>query len=306
MPCTATPRCTLKSVPLEEISVEWDGPAVGRKALAFPAQRRICIDSRFWKSLRTVDARAAILAHERGHIEGARCESCADFRAGEILRAEGTPTPRDAARAMAGRLENRDANAAASDLLDGFGLDDVVSGPGYLLNASRADGVKAPKVRAFLARLHAEGLTFRGVRYSLSVGVDGGQRDEATQLRLYAQGRQQLSGGAWVVVDQSKVVTNARTLSQTRHGQARAVDVWVLLPDGAPLLFPKQAPALFDGVYEALGQLGESMGLTWGGRWTTLVDRPHFEDPSFISTAAAAAGGVALLFLVALTVALTR
>jgi hypothetical protein len=298
----------MSSVALDDIQVDFSpgNPAVGRKALAYPGQKRICIDPAFWRSLRTVDARAAILAHERGHIEGARCESCADFRAGEILRAEGTATPRDAARAMAGRLENRDANAAASDLLEGFGLDEALSGAGYLLNASRADGVVAPKVRAFLERLHREGLTFNGVTYSVTVGVDGGRRtDEALQARLYAQGREQNADGSWRVVNQGLVVTNARTLAQTKHGSGKAVDLWVVLPSGVPLLNKSQAPATFDALYEALGALGESMGLTWGGRWKTLTDRPHFEDSAYVTPATMAAG-VALLFLVVVAVTLVK
>lgn len=121
MPCVARPPCTFTVVPLEAIDVQWGGPAVGRKALAFPARRTIYIDPAFWASLRTVDGRAAILAHERAHIEGARCESCADRRGGEILKREGMEVPRDAARALAGRLDNRDGQRAADDLLEGFG-----------------------------------------------------------------------------------------------------------------------------------------------------------------------------------------
>lgn len=198
---------------------------------------------------------------------------------------------------MAGRLENRDASAAASDVLKGYGLDDWQMTSGWLLNAGRADGVRAPKVRAFLAYLHAHGLTHQGKTYQVSVGVDGGQRTAADQLRLYSQGRQQLSTGQWVVVDASKVVTNARTLSETNHSRGRAVDLWVML-NGAPLLFPHQAPALFEGIYLALGELGESMGLEWGGRWSSIVDRPHFEDSSFIlppATVSASVIGLVLL-----------
>lgn len=297
MPCTAKPPCTLSPVALESINVEWDGPAVGKKALAFPGKRTIFIDSAFWRSLRTVDARLAILAHERGHIEGARCESCADRRAGEILRREGTPTPRDAARAMAGRLENRDAQAAAQDLLDGFGLDE--SG-GFLDNLDRAERVASPLALAFLKRLANGGLQYAGQTWRLTVGEHGGVRDDAEQLVLFKQGRA-LVNGVWTVVDKDKVVTNAQTAQQTRHGQGRAVDIWVLLPNGKPLLYPSQS-AQFEGLYTALGELGESMGLTWGGRWTTLKDRPHFEDPSWLGgplPAVAASGALFVLLTLA-------
>lgn len=121
MPCSARPPCEFSAVPLEDISIIWGGPAVGRKALAYPARKTIYIDPDFWASIRTVDGRAAILAHERAHLEGARCESCADTRGGAILKREGMEVPRDAARALAGRLENRDGQQAADDLLKGFG-----------------------------------------------------------------------------------------------------------------------------------------------------------------------------------------
>lgn len=287
--------CTFAPVPLEDIKVMWGGPAKGRKAVAYPARRVIYIDPDFWRTLRTVDARAAILAHERGHIEGAKCEPCADRRAGEILAREGiTPTPRDAARALAGRLENRDGMRAASDFLDGYGLDEV-QGPGYLLNASRADGVKAP-LRDFLAKLHREGVTYNGVTYALTVGVQGGVRTDGEQLALYAQGREQLADGSWRIVDPSKVVTNASSARSSKHGKGEAVDVWVVLPSGQPLLFPSQAPAIFEGVYAALGAKGEAFGLTWGGRFKLASgpDRPHFEIPANFTPAIA---GASLFFL---------
>ena len=277
MSCAKSPACSFEEVPLDAIKVEWDGPAKGRKAVAYPNRRTIYLDSTFWKSLRSVDARAAILAHERGHIEGAKCEPCADYRAGVILAREGTQTPRDAARALAGRLDNRDGDAAANALLDGFGLDEV-QGPGYLMNASRADGVEAP-LRQFLAQLHREGLYVNGVTYSLTVGVQGGVRTDSEQLALYRQGRAQLSDDSWVITDASKVVTNASSSRNGKHGQRKAVDVWVVMPDGAPLLFKSQAPALFDAAYAALGAKGEARGLTWGGRFQLASgpDLPHFE-----------------------------
>jgi hypothetical protein len=32
-------------------------------------------------------------------------------------------------------------------------------------------------------------------------------------------------------------------------------------------------------LYAKLGELGESLGLTWGGRWDSLGDVYHFELP---------------------------
>jgi soluble lytic murein transglycosylase-like protein len=42
--------------------------------------------------------------------------------------------------------------------------------------------------------------------------------------------------------------------------------------------------------WERLGELGESLGLTWGGRWNTRTDRPHFELPKAEAAARHAAG----------------
>jgi len=35
-----------------------------------------------------------------------------------------------------------------------------------------------------------------------------------------------------------------------------------------------------DGFFEKAGRIGESIGLTWGGSWTSFKDLPHFEDRS--------------------------
>lgn len=197
MPCSASPPCSFVVVPLEDIAVEWGGEAVGRKALAWPAQKRIAIDRAFWASLRTIDARKAILAHERGHIEGARCESCADFRAGEILRREGTTTPRDAARAMAGRLENRDGNAAAADLLKGYGIDDQVTGQGYvegravavqLATIGNGKTLRVDAAEAFNA------MTAAASREGIALFPNSGFRTQAEQVRLYNGWMQKLPG----------------------------------------------------------------------------------------------------------------
>jgi hypothetical protein len=118
--CTAKPPCAFRVVPLEAIEVDFDGPAVGRKAVAFPSVGRIYLERAYWDSMKTTQAREAIFAHERGHLEGARCEPCADFRAGEILRREGAVNVRDAARGLFGGLDNRDCVAAAGALVAGY------------------------------------------------------------------------------------------------------------------------------------------------------------------------------------------
>lgn len=280
MTCTASTPCQMSPVPLSEISVRWDGPAVGRKAVAFPGRRTIYLDRRFWQTLRSIDARAAILAHERGHIEGARCESCADRRAGEIMRREGAQTPRDGARALAGRLENRDAMQAANDFLDGFGLDD-----GMLLHRERAGALQAPLV-ALLDELARTGLTVNGVTYRVAIGYQGGSRTAAEQLALYAKGREQLADGSWRVVDPSAVVTD--TL-KSRHLNGKAVDLYPVLPSGA------YATSDNAELFHELWRRARARGLVAGSTISSGIDWPHVEVPE--SYAAPLAAGVAFAVL---------
>jgi hypothetical protein len=119
--CTARPPCILSDVPLEQVVLKWGGPAIGRKAVALPIAKTIWIDPTFWGSLNYVQGRQVIFCHEWAHLEGARCESCADFRGGEHLREMGHGTSRDAQRTMRAALENRDAVRASEDVAAGFG-----------------------------------------------------------------------------------------------------------------------------------------------------------------------------------------
>jgi hypothetical protein len=63
---------------------------------------------------------------------------------------------------------------------------------------------------------------------------------------------------------------------RSKHEQGRAFDVAFLNADGT---------WSYDGHWLTIGELGESLGLRWGGRWRrgqwkgTLGDRPHFELP---------------------------
>lgn len=89
--------------------------------------------------------------------------------------------------------------------------------------------------------------------YQVNIAQDGGFRtDELRQAALYAAGK-----------------TRAKTLKETPHGRGCAVDLIVII-DG------KIAPGTHRA-WEELGKMGEDIGLEWGGRWKTLVDKPHFQ-----------------------------
>ena len=109
-----------------------------------------------------------------------------------------------------------------------------------------------PTFRAFLARandaLNAQGIT---------VKVISGNRSYKEQDALYAQGR----------TAPGPIVTKAKA-GQSSHNFGLACDIGLF--KGGNYL--PESP-----LYDALGPVGEAVGLGWGGRWKSLTDKPHFE-----------------------------
>lgn len=92
-------------------------------------------------------------------------------------------------------------------------------------------------------------------------------RSHAEQESLYAQGRSQ----------PGKIVTNARG-GQSKHNfmingkpASKAFDI-------APLVAGKIEWNSSHPVWAHMGEIGESVGLEWGGSWAgKLKDYPHFQ-----------------------------
>lgn len=85
------------------------------------------------------------------------------------------------------------------------------------------------------------------------IRITEGVRSCERQNALYAQGR----------TLPLPVVTNAKC-GESLHQYGVAFDI-VFRNTG------------YQGPWERVGELGESLGLQWGGRWTAFPDRPHFE-----------------------------
>lgn len=105
------------------------------------------------------------------------------------------------------------------------------------------------KIQQLLSRAKNQGMELR---------VISAHRDCAEQNRLYAQGR----------TSPGRIVTNARC-GKSSHNYKRAVDV-VEFKNGKPLWKNPN--------WEKIGQMGEALGLEWGGRWRSIKDKPHFQD----------------------------
>lgn len=102
---------------------------------------------------------------------------------------------------------------------------------------------------------------------NLIIGINECYRTIAEQDELYAKGR----------TKPGNIVTNAKGSNYSSHHQwGTAFDFH--RNDG------KGAYNDSDGFFSKVGKIGESIGLEWGGSWTSPVDKPHFQLPDWGST----------------------
>lgn len=128
-----------------------------------------------------------------------------------------------------------------------------------------------PRAERLLADAHAA---------AIPLTVTCTLRSMGAQARLHAQGR----------TVPGKVVTNARP-GYSFHNYGLAIDVvpseLVVLPDwGETAAHRARATAL----WRRVGAIGRAAGLTWGGDFVRLPDRPHFEWSGGLTLAQLRAG----------------
>ena len=119
-------------------------------------------------------------------------------------------------------------------------------------------------------KLKLDELLAKANEAGLNVGFYCGTRTFEQQEELYAKGRDK----AGDIVDVSKVVTYARG-GQSYHNWGLAFDI-VFLINGEWSWAKNNA-------WNELGELGESLGLEWGGRFPNLADYPHFQLTNGVS-----------------------
>lgn len=115
-------------------------------------------------------------------------------------------------------------------------------------------------------RQKAEHLLVEATSVGLRVKVTSTVRTFAEQAALYSQGR----------TTPGKIVTRSKP-GDSMHNVRRAFDVAILDRDG-DLSWEFMDSAECAPLWVALGAIGKRCGLEWGGAWTTMKDRPHFED----------------------------
>ena len=106
--------------------------------------------------------------------------------------------------------------------------------------------------------------------HDLYVCIVSAQRTIADQNKLYKQGRDGQPGA---------IVTNAKG-GQSPHNFGMAIDLCPL-NDNGNLNWND-----ING-FELIGEVAEEMGLTWGGNFKSIKDRPHVEDPQWKEVQAA-------------------
>lgn len=113
----------------------------------------------------------------------------------------------------------------------------------------------------------AEKLITECAKQGLTVKLGECFRSAQEQDALYAQGR----------TKPGNIVTNARGSSySSMHQWGVAFDV--IRNDG------KGAYNNSGNWFQKVGKIGKSLGLEWGGDWTSPVDMPHFQLPDWGST----------------------
>lgn len=104
-------------------------------------------------------------------------------------------------------------------------------------------------------------------------------RSDGSQFAEWRKGR----NNAGEIIDPKAVTTNSRPgLSWHNVSYANgkpaalAYHLAVVAPDGKGLVGYGGVP-MDDALYLKVGEIGESLGLRWGGRWTHPHDPSHFE-----------------------------
>ena len=125
-----------------------------------------------------------------------------------------------------------------------------------MINSRSLDDLH-PKVKVM-----AKSFLVQCEKYDIDVLITSTYRDNESQDALYAQGR----------TKPGNKVTNARA-GQSWHNYRCAFDV-VPLRNGKPVWGTKGAD--YD-LWEAIGNIGKSVGLEWAGDWKTFREFPHFQ-----------------------------
>ena len=128
-------------------------------------------------------------------------------------------------------------------------LSDIIDGVKALVSDRKS---QANKMQPLVAQKY-EQMRKIAEAFGMPIRITSGYRSFKEQAELYARGRR----------GSGNIVTNAKP-GESMHNYGVAFDV----------VFTRTG---YDGDWKTLGELGEALGLEWGGRWESFTDRPHFQ-----------------------------
>lgn len=92
-------------------------------------------------------------------------------------------------------------------------------------------------------------------------------RSKAEQAVEYAKGR----------TAPGKIVTNAKPGQSKHNAVNRRSEPASLAFDCVPIINGKAVWDSKNPIWQKVGEIGESVGLEWAGRWKTFKEFPHFQ-----------------------------
>lgn len=109
----------------------------------------------------------------------------------------------------------------------------------------------------------------------ISIGISECVRTVAEQDALYAKGR----------TKSGKIVTNCKGVSySSMHQWGVAFDFYLKMDVDRDGQTTDDAFNNATRLFNKVGELGQSIGLEWGGSWKSFKDLPHFQLPDWGST----------------------
>lgn len=110
----------------------------------------------------------------------------------------------------------------------------------------------------------------------ITIGIGECVRTKAEQDALYAQGR----------TTKGNIVTNAKgSTYSSMHQWGVAFDFYLLMDIDGDGKTSDDAFNNAQKTFNKVGEIGQKLGLEWGGSWKSPVDLPHFQLPNWGSTA---------------------
>jgi len=126
-------------------------------------------------------------------------------------------------------------------------------------------------------------------KFNIKIRITQTLRTEAEQYAYWCKGRLPLpdvngamlkAGLPIISPAENVIVTKAKSASSSFHGYGLAFDICIELADGKHVTFDDNADTNGDGIpdWDQVGGLAEECGLEWGGNFSSIPDKPHFQD----------------------------